>query len=88
MAALPDEAFVLRSAQISAIYAAILNGIGIGFLTTREVPAGMVQVLPDLQPAEWRVPIWMLTHVDLHRNPKVQSLTRFIQQEVKAGRIG
>ena len=88
LARLPDAAFVLRTPQSLALYAAILNGIGIGFLATREGPAGLVPVLPDLQPEEWRVPIWMVTHVDLHRSPKVQSLTRFIQQEVKAGRAG
>lgn len=87
LARLPDEAFVLRTPQVSAVYAAILNSIGIGFLTTRIVPPSLVAVLPDLQPPEWRIPIWMVTHVDLHRSPKVQSLTRFIQQEVRAGLI-
>ena len=87
LARLPDEAFVLRTSHITANYAAILSGIGIGFLSTRMVPANLVPVLPDLRPAEWRVPVWMVTHVDLHRSPKVQSLTRFIHQEVKAGRV-
>lgn len=46
-------------------------------------------VLSDLHPPEWTVPnwtvpIWSVTHVDLHRSPKVQSLTRFIQQETKS----
>ncbi len=87
LAQVPDEAFALRTPHVTAIYAAILNGIGIGFLSTRVVPANLTAVLPDLQLAAWRVPVWMVTHVDLHRSPKVQSLTRFIQQEVKAGRI-
>lgn len=81
---LPDTAFVLRTSEVAAIYAAILNGVGIGFLSTRVTPQDMVAVLPDLCPAEWSIPIWMVTHVDLHRSSKVQSLTRFIQQEVRA----
>lgn len=87
LARLPDEAFVLRSPHITAIYAAILSGMGIGFLATRMAPANLIAVLPDLQPADWQIPVWMVTHVDLHRSPKVQSLTRFIQQEVKTGGI-
>ena len=83
LARLPDQAVVLRTPQIAAVYAAIQNGIGIGFLQTRLAPSGTVPVLPDLRPPEWTVPIWMVTHVDLHRSPKVQSLTRFIQQETK-----
>lgn len=83
LARLPDEAVVLRTPQVAAIYAAILNGVGIGFLPTRLAPPATVLVLPDLRPPEWTVPVWMVTHVDLHRSPKVQSLTRFIQQETK-----
>ncbi|WP_255435639.1 LysR family transcriptional regulator [Paracoccus sp. S1E-3] len=86
-ARLPQSALVLRTSQMSAQYAAIQSGVGIGFLSTRVAPPGMVPVLPDLTPPEWKVQIWMVTHVDLHRSPKVQSLTRFIQQEVKSGRI-
>lgn len=88
LARLPDAAVALRTPQMSAIYAAILNGIGIGFLTTREVPSNLVPVLPDLLPEEWCIPVWMVTHVDLHRSPKVQSLTRFIQRQAKSGEIG
>lgn len=83
LARLPDQAVVMRTPQVSALYAAILNGIGIGFLPTRTAPANLVPVLPDLQVEEWQVPIWMVTHVDLHRSPKVQSLIRFVHDEMK-----
>ncbi len=80
---LPDHAVVMRTPQITSIYAAIRAGVGIGFLPTRHAPPDTVPVMRDCMPPEWTVPIWMVTHVDLHRSPKVQSLTKFLQQEVK-----
>lgn len=49
--------------------AAVLSGLGIGMLTPDEA-SGMVEMLalPD-----WHSPLWLVTHVDLHRSAKVQT---------------
>ncbi|TWI35815.1 LysR family transcriptional regulator [Paracoccus sulfuroxidans] len=81
---IPEESFVFRTGQVSAAYLALQSGVGIGFLNRLAENEGMVPVLPDLDPPEWRTPIWMVTHVDLHRTSKVQSFTRFMHEEAKS----
>lgn len=80
----PEEAFALRTPQSGAAYRAIRDGLGIGFLGRATAWPEMVELFPDCDPPEWRVAVWMVTHVDLHRSPKVQSLTRFIHDEMQA----
>ena len=79
----PDANFVFRIGQVSAAYLALQSGVGIGFLNHMVENEGMVPILPDLDPPEWRTPIWMVTHVDLHRSSKVQSFTRFMHEAAK-----
>ncbi|MTH33306.1 LysR family transcriptional regulator [Paracoccus limosus] len=79
----PEDAFALRTPQSGAAYRAIRDGLGIGFLGRATAWPKMVELFPDFDPPEWRVAVWMVTHVDLHRSPKVQSLTRFIQDEIQ-----
>ena len=53
---------------------AVMVGAGIGFLTfqeTEERPE-MVQVAGPRP--EWSAPLWLVTHMDLHRTGKVQAL--------------
>jgi DNA-binding transcriptional LysR family regulator len=62
---------------------AILSGAGIGFMPlwdARHYP-DLVQVLPPRD--EWTAPLWLVTHVDLHRTMKVQTFTNFLKQEAK-----
>lgn len=80
----PEECFALRTPQSSAAYRAIRDGLGIGFLGRMTAWPEMVELFPKIDPPEWRVAIWMVTHVDLHRSPKVQSLTHFIHDEMQA----
>lgn len=51
--------------------AALRAGIGLGFLFVDDAPGDLVRVL-DPRP-EWTVPLWLVTHMDLHRTPKVQA---------------
>ena len=37
----------------------------------------LVQVLEPRD--EWSAPVWLVTHVDLHRTPKVQSFLKFLK---------
>lgn len=62
---------------------AIEAGAGMGFLPThraREIP-GFVQQLPPRP--EWAANNWIVTHVDLHRTPKVQAFLSFLKEASK-----
>lgn len=62
------------SNDMNAKFTALLAGVGIGFM-----PMAKASVWPDLveilpyNPA-WDVPFWLVTHVDIHRMPKIQAL--------------
>lgn len=60
--------------------AAIDAGLGLGFLAVADASASLVQVAqPQL---EWAAPIWMVTHVDLHRSPKVQQASTLLKRHL------
>ena len=73
--------FVTLTGTVSVI--AIAAGAGIGFLTQ-----ATARRLPDLVEVhaprpEWVAPLWLVTHVDLHRTTKVQALLKFIKDHVR-----
>ena len=79
----PAENIVFRSGDVHAQRNAILAGAGIGFasvLQAAEVP-GLVQVLPPRP--EWAAPLWLVTHMDLHRTTKVQAFLTFLKQRAQ-----
>jgi DNA-binding transcriptional LysR family regulator len=51
----------------------VLAGLGLGFVPCFEAHKypELIQVLPPIP--EWSAPLWLVTHVDLHRTLKVQS---------------
>ena len=63
---------------------AILAGAGIGFVTSQEAArnAALTEVIPSRE--EWSAPLWIVTHVDLHRTTKVQTFLRFLKDSIKA----
>ncbi len=69
----PFEQVVFRSTDARVIQSAIVEGAGIGFLGTREAAQypELVQIMPPRD--EWASPLWLVTHVDLHRTAKVQA---------------
>lgn len=69
--ALPGAVHAFRSDAAGVQLAAVQAGIGLGFVLTEVAPPGLVQVLPPRP--EWEVPLWLVTHVDLHRTAKVQA---------------
>lgn len=83
----PEESFALRSPQSGIAYQAIGAGLGIGFLPRATCGTDVVELFPAMSDEEWKAPVWMVTHTDLHRSSKVQSLTRFIQEEAKQWRL-
>ncbi|MFZ0096891.1 MAG: LysR family transcriptional regulator [Gemmobacter sp.] len=69
----PDEAITFRITESEAAYEAVRAGLGIGFLPFRigSTDPGLVEVMPPQ--SDWDSPLWIVTHVDLHRTLKVQS---------------
>ncbi len=69
----PEDRVVFRANETEAQARALRLGFGLGFLPLAEVSAteGLVQVMGPRP--EWDAPLWLVTHVDLHRTPKVQA---------------
>ncbi len=69
----PPEARVFRCTSPFAIEAAILAGAGAGMLAHWRAARHpeLVELMPPLP--EWQVPLWLVTHMDLHRTATVQA---------------
>ena len=77
--AVPRENVVFRSNDTLALSLGVMAGAGIGFLTLQEAESrpDMVQVAGPCP--EWSAPLWLVTHMDLHRTGKVQALLQFLK---------
>lgn len=77
----PAEAVTWRTASIAAMHDAVCAGAGIGFLPV--YLGGSDPALVEVAPAreEWASPLWLVTHVDLHRTTKVQAFLTFLKEE-------
>lgn len=80
----PPQAIVFRSNDPEAQRDAIAAGVGLGFLpvlAARKDPA-----LAEAMPAkdEWVSPLWLVSHVDLRRSPKVQALLSALKDAARA----
>jgi DNA-binding transcriptional LysR family regulator len=80
---LPPSVVVFRCTETFAIRDAVIAGAGLGFLTTCE--AGRHPELVEVMPArdEWSAPLWLVTHVDLHRTTKVQAFLAALKEAAK-----
>lgn len=79
----PESAITFRMNNASAMFQAIKEGAGIGFVTVGVAARepGMVLVMEPL--AEWAAHLWLVTHVDLHRTTKVQAFLNFLKARSK-----
>lgn len=79
----PAANLVFKSTDTRALRAAILAGAGIGFLPLFETEfrPELVEVFPHQE--EWSGPLWLVTHVDLHRTTKVQTFLTFLKEAAK-----
>lgn len=73
----PDDARTFQTNDPRVLIRAIISGVGIGFLPL-EVAERHPEALVSLESPQprWSTRIWVATHVDLHRSPKVQ---RFLE---------
>lgn len=79
----PADNLIFRSTDMNVLRSAVVAGAGIGFLTASEAASlpDLVQVLPPRD--EWDSPIWIVTHVDLHRTRKVQAFLSEVKEAAK-----
>ena len=79
----PRDHVALRATDARIIRDAIIAGAGIGFVP--EVTLSQQPMLKKVMPSrrEWSAPLWLVTHVDLHRTAKVQSFLSFIKDKTK-----
>ncbi|SEK73760.1 transcriptional regulator, LysR family [Roseovarius azorensis] len=78
------ENIMFRSGDVHAQRNAILAGAGIGFasvLQAAEMP-DLIQVMPPRP--EWAAPLWLVTHMDLHRTTKVQAFLSYLKERARA----
>lgn len=69
----PADRITLRITEPSANLAALEAGMGLGFCNSyyASTHPDLVEVMAPIP--EWEAPLWIVTHVDLHRTLKVQS---------------
>lgn len=81
--AVPEHATAFTSNNVLIAKQAVLSGNGIGFLTTAEAAdyGHMVEIMAPLP--EWKTRSWMVSHVDLHRSPKVQAFMDIVKARKK-----
>lgn len=70
----PEENIVMRVSSVRAAKHAVLGGAGLGFVQVHDAKDNpdLVQVMPPQE--AWEAPLWLVTHVDLHRSVKVQAI--------------
>lgn len=79
----PDACLTYRSTDSRNMMDAILAGAGIGFVNVQDLPdfPELTEVIPRQD--AWSAPLWLVTHVDLHRTTKVQTFLRFLKAHMK-----
>ncbi|MBV7394966.1 LysR family transcriptional regulator [Mameliella sediminis] len=83
----PFDRVVFRSTDTRVLEAAVIEGAGIGFMGTREAALHpeLVQVMAPRD--EWTSPLWLVTHVDLHRTAKVQAFLSHLKSLCSEGSV-
>ena len=78
---IPDSNIALRSHSATAIEKALYAGLGIGLhpLGRPAEARNLVPVLPDI--GTFTEVIWLVTHVDVHRSPKVQAFLDLLKEK-------
>jgi DNA-binding transcriptional LysR family regulator len=82
-AQVPEGDIVFRTTELAATEGAIRAGAGIGFMSvfTATKDPDLVEVMPSRP--EWDAPMWLVTHVDLHRTRKVQAFLTHLKDAAK-----
>lgn len=79
----PHENISFRSTDSRAMEQAVLAGAGIGFLPLWRAAKDTSLIEICTPHDDWAAPLWLVTHVDLHRTSKVQSFLSFLKDSAK-----
>ncbi|WP_306133368.1 LysR family transcriptional regulator [Roseivivax marinus] len=81
----PDDRVVFRAADPRVLEQALLLGDGLGFMRTRDAKRheNLVEIMPSQD--DWTTPLWLVTHVDLHRTAKVQAFLKHLKAFAENG---
>jgi DNA-binding transcriptional LysR family regulator len=79
----PRSRLIFTTMDNQSMRDAVLAGAGIGFLPMleRHNRTGLHDVFPPRD--EWSAPMWLVTHVDLHRTAKVQAFLALLKERAK-----
>jgi DNA-binding transcriptional LysR family regulator len=79
----PAEAITFRGNEMRTLERAVRAGAGIGFISRLDA-ANDPDLVEVIEPVEaWHAPLWLVTHVDLHRTTKVQAFLKFLKDMAK-----
>ena len=75
----PDR-ITFRSSELATLEMAVRHGMGIGFMSAYQAKTDpdLIEVMPPRP--EWEAPLWLVTHVDLHRTKKVQAFLKHLKE--------
>ena len=87
MARIGPERISFRGTEPAALDEAVRLGAGLGFMSAykAEGDPDLVEVLPPR--TEWEAPLWLVTHVDLHRTRKVQALLSHLKEAARGWQV-
>ena len=76
----PEEAIAFRATEPDSTTQAVRAGLGLGVLPGRQAAGDpdLIEVMPSQ--SDWDAPLWIVTHVDLHRTLKVQSFLTHLRK--------
>ena len=78
-----EDRFAYRATDNRNMQDAIIAGAGIGFVMEHELAdhPELTKVIKSEE--DWTAPLWLVTHVDLHRTAKVQAFLKFLKAYIK-----
>ena len=84
MAHVPPGQMTFRTNDNEVYVDAVREGLGIGFLPM--LPGGGRQLLnaAPLSSEDWIINLWLVTHIDLHRTPKIQAVLAALKEDARA----
>ena len=82
-----EDTITFRSSDARALEHAVMAGAGVGFLPVIEARANpnLVEIMDPSE--DWSSPLWLVTHVDLHRTNKVQAFLSFLKDWSKDWKV-
>ena len=76
---IPPERITFRATDDRGLTEAVKAGAALGWLPQGEAEAcGMIEIMAPRE--EWAAQLWLVTHVDLHRTPKVQAFLGHLKE--------